>query len=59
MLNHQITEKFATFFSAENKPETIFKALKTKQPIKPTNLIEPIEINGIKLEFPNINALVK
>ena len=53
MLNHQITETFATFYSEQQdlSPETIFIAL-NKQPIA------PIEINEMKLEFPIINTLV-
>ena len=70
-LNHQITEGFASCYYSTTKQkltsdesiEVVFKSLETKQPLpKPTNQIEqiePIEINGMKLEFPKINELVQ
>ena len=72
-LNHQITESFASYLSTTKQKlicnesiEVVFKSLETKQPLpKPTNQIEqigqiePIEINGMKLEFPKINEFVQ
>ena len=59
---HQIEENFAAHYSQllNSTPEEIFKSLDMEQ--QPTNqiaTIDPIEMNGIKLEFPNINALVQ
>ena len=63
-LNQQITEWFAKYCSTlEQKQdqtlETIFKSLGTKQAVNQFELIEPIEINGMELKFPNANKLLQ
>ena len=59
MLNHQITEKFAKFYLEQNQNLNNLNSFHKALDIKPTKPIMPIEINGTKLEFPNINALVQ
>ena len=67
-LNHQITESFATYCSTveqkqdNNTLENFLKSLETKPPINqvdPIKPIEPIEINGLRLEFLKVNDLVQ
>ena len=58
-LNHQITEIFAKRNIYKMNLNEIFESLETKQPIIPVSSIQPFEINGTYLEFPNINKLVQ
>ena len=58
-LNHQITEILAKRNIHKMDLNEIFESLETKQPIIPVSSIQPFEINGTYLEFPNINELVR
>lgn len=63
MLNHQISEVFATFnLKQDLTPAKLFKSLNTKEKkelVTQITSIEPVEINEIKLDFQKVNELVQ
>lgn len=58
-LNQQIIETFASYYNVHVTPEKAFKVLIMKPTINQIEPIEPIEIEGSKLEFSKVNELVK